>query len=63
MNFIIRLNNGIGFDVDSVPPDRLGIRQSIIQRIEAVGGNVKIWSMAGAGTSVIIVVPLRGDDG
>ncbi|MEO7545435.1 MAG: ATP-binding protein, partial [Terrimesophilobacter sp.] len=57
---IMIVDQGRGFDVDAVPADRLGIRQSVIHRVEAVGGTVKIWSAAGAGTSVIIVVPLRG---
>lgn len=55
---IMIVDHGDGFVVDSIPADRLGIRQSIIHRIEAVGGTVKIWSAAGAGTSVVIVVPL-----
>lgn len=60
---VMIVDRGTGFDVDAVPKDRLGIRHSVIQRIEHVGGNVKIWSSADAGTSVVIVVPLEGDDG
>lgn len=37
---------GEGFDLDSVPEDRLGIRGSIIARVAAVGGTVHISSDA-----------------
>ncbi len=53
-------DHGIGFDTSAVSKERLGVRQSIIQRVEAVGGSVRIWSAEGAGTSVVIAVPLRG---
>lgn len=49
---------GVGFDPADVAADRLGVRGSIIQRIEAVGGRAKIWSTPGTGTSVLITVPL-----
>ncbi len=55
---IMIVDQGVGFPVDAIPEDRLGIRQSIIHRVEAVGGTVKIWSATEAGTSVVIVVPL-----
>ena len=35
---------GDGFDLDTVPDDRLGIRGSIIARVAAVGGTVHITS-------------------
>ena len=59
---VMIVDQGAGFDLNAVPLDRLGIRQSIVQRVEAVGGNVKIWSAVGAGTSVVITVPLGADD-
>lgn len=42
---------GDGFDLDTVPDDRLGIRGSIIARVAAVGGTVHITSDA-SGTLV-----------
>lgn len=60
---IMIVDQGVGFSIDAIPADRLGIRHSIIQRIESVGGNVKIWSAAGAGTSVVLVVPLTENHG
>lgn len=59
---VMVVDQGVGFDVNAIPNDRLGIRQSIIHRIEAVGGHVKIWSAAGAGTSVVITIPLGVHD-
>ncbi len=51
-------DQGSGFDPDSVADDRLGLRQSVVERIRAVDGSVKIWSTPGAGTSVLIRVPV-----
>ena len=49
---------GVGFDLDSVPEDRLGLRTSIFRRVELAGGTVKVWSKPGNGTSVLITLPL-----
>ncbi len=46
-------DRGDGFDLSTVPDDRLGIRGSIIARVAAVGGTVHITSDA-AGTLVRI---------
>ena len=54
---IVVSDNGVGFDPAAIAPDRLGVRASIMGRIEAIGGSVRIWSTPGAGTSVIITVP------
>lgn len=54
---IVVSDNGVGFDPAAVAHDRLGVRASIVGRIEAIGGSVRIWSTPGAGTSVIITVP------
>lgn len=51
------IDGGRGFDVSTVAPDRLGIRNSIRGRIEGVGGSVKLWTGVGTGTSVILQVP------
>ena len=45
-------DHGEGFDMDAIPPDRLGIRESIIGRIKRRGGTVEIVSRAGWGTEV-----------
>ncbi|MFB2581095.1 sensor histidine kinase [Herbiconiux sp. P15] len=47
-------DTGQGFDPAGVPADRLGVRISIRERIDSVGGSVQVRSVPGAGTSVII---------
>lgn len=51
-------DQGAGFDTAAIPPDRLGVRGSIVERIEAVGGSAQIWSTPGGGTSVVITIPI-----
>jgi signal transduction histidine kinase len=51
-------DQGRGFDPDGIPEDRLGVRGSIIERLEAVGGSARIWSSTGGGTSVVMTVPI-----
>ena len=51
------VDDGVGFDVEAVPGDRMGIRFSIIQRIESLGGSVRIFSQPGRGTSVSLQIP------
>lgn len=41
-----------------IPPDRLGIRESIIGRIKRRGGTVEIVSRAGWGTEVRMHMPI-----
>jgi signal transduction histidine kinase len=50
-------DRGVGFDPAAVAPDRLGLRASVIERMEAVGGSAQVWSAPGEGTSVIIAAP------
>jgi len=50
-------DGGAGFDADSVPANRLGLRNSVTARIGAVGGTAAIWSSPGVGTSVVLRVP------
>jgi signal transduction histidine kinase len=47
-------DTGSGFDPDAVPADRLGMRISIRERVNSIGGSVQVRSVPGAGTSVII---------
>ncbi len=51
------VDEGVGFDPDAVPADRLGLSESVRGRIERCGGSVRVWSSPGAGTSVHLVVP------
>jgi signal transduction histidine kinase len=49
-------DRGKGFCLDEIPPDRLGIRQSIIGRMDRAGGTALIRSVPGEGTEVEIQV-------
>ncbi|CAN5196657.1 hypothetical protein BH11ACT5_BH11ACT5_10970 [soil metagenome] len=55
---VIVSDQGTGFDPKAIPPDRLGVRFSVVDRIRAAGGSTRIWSAPGAGTSIIIRVPI-----
>ncbi|MFB2585783.1 sensor histidine kinase [Herbiconiux liukaitaii] len=49
------LDDGVGFDPDTLSNDRLGIRLSVRQRMAAVpGGSARISSRPGAGASVVL---------
>jgi signal transduction histidine kinase len=52
-------DQGAGFDLDVVPDDRHGIRDSIIGRMERHGGTAAITSEAGEGTEVHLEMPLE----
>lgn len=52
-------DQGDGFDVDVVPPDRHGVRESIIGRMARHGGQASIVSEAGEGTEVHLEMPLE----
>jgi len=54
---IMVIDQGIGFDVTAVPSDRLGLRASVVRRVEDAGGTVRIWSKPNSGTSVLITLP------
>ncbi len=55
---VIVADQGVGFDPEVVPPDRLGISHSVVDRIEAAGGSVRIWSSPDSGTSIVMRVPV-----
>lgn len=52
-------DRGPGFDPDSVPEDRRGVRDSILGRMEAHGGKAEIRSTPGEGTEVELVMESR----
>ena len=51
-------DQGNGFDQSSVPADRKGISESIRARMEKVGGEAAIESIAGEGTEVMLKLAL-----
>lgn len=54
------VDDGIGFDPESVPGRRLGIRLSLMRRIRSVGGVALVDSAPGRGTRVTITWEGRG---
>jgi signal transduction histidine kinase len=54
---VMVIDAGRGFSEELVASDRLGLRQSVRRRIESVGGDVRLWSTPGRGTSILIRVP------
>jgi signal transduction histidine kinase len=56
------IDHGMGFEPSAVPADRLGLRNSVVARIEGLGGSVRVWSQPGSGTSVLISMPPGADD-
>lgn len=54
---IMVIDEGCGFGPAAVPADRLGLSVSVVGRVEDVGGYVRVWSVPGNGTSVLISVP------
>jgi signal transduction histidine kinase/phage shock protein PspC (stress-responsive transcriptional regulator) len=45
-------DRGVGFDLDAIPADRRGVRDSIIARMERHHGRATVKSSVGAGTEV-----------
>lgn len=58
---VLVVDDGLGFDVDAVAVDRLGLRESIIGRMERAGGSARIWSSE-AGTTVLLSAPRAGTE-
>ena len=46
------LDDGVGFRVDRIPRDRIGVRTSIFARLEAVNGRASVISSPGEGTEI-----------
>jgi signal transduction histidine kinase/phage shock protein PspC (stress-responsive transcriptional regulator) len=51
-------DRGAGFDPESVPEDRLGLRESVIGRMDRVGGRAMVRSTPGEGTEIALHLPL-----
>ncbi len=53
-------DRGAGFDPDTIPADRRGVRDSILGRVRSRGGHAAIRSAPGAGTEVELAMGLAG---
>jgi signal transduction histidine kinase len=52
-------DRGDGFDLDAVPSDRFGVRESIMGRVRRRGGTATVTSRPERGTEVHLRVPVR----
>ncbi len=50
-------DRGVGFDPDAVPPDRHGVRNSIVGRLAALGGESIVKSSPERGTEWRMTLP------
>ena len=55
-------DRGVGFDLATIAEDRMGVRGSIVDRVERHGGTATIRSRPGEGTEVALSVPIRSTD-
>ena len=56
------MDAGRGFTESETGADRLGLRQAVRRRIEQLGGSVSVFTRPGAGTSVLLSVPVDDDE-
>ena len=54
-------DHGAGFDLDDISADRLGVRESILGRMERHGGSAKIRRLE-AGTEVELCLPVSASE-
>ncbi|MFI2755174.1 PspC domain-containing protein [Cellulomonas sp. P22] len=54
-------DRGVGFDVEAIPPDRFGVRESIMGRVRRRGGTASVESKEGRGTEVHLSVPVHDE--
>lgn len=50
-------DQGVGFDIADVSEAKLGFAESVVARLRDVGGNARLFSAPGAGTTVVLEVP------
>ncbi len=54
-------DRGDGFDLDAVPPDRLGVRQSVLGRMARHGGSARVRRREDGTEVELRLPPLQGD--
>ena len=54
-------DRGPGFVMDAVPTHRLGVRESIVGRMERHGGSARVRSIPGEGTEVRLALPAHAE--
>ncbi|MCC7128430.1 MAG: hypothetical protein IT192_06420 [Microbacteriaceae bacterium] len=56
-------DNGVGFDPDSVPGERIGLRISIVERMASAGGEAIIRAAPGEGAEIVVRWPRKKGTG
>jgi signal transduction histidine kinase len=51
---------GVGFNIEDIDEAKLGFTESVVARLRDVGGNARLFSAPGSGTTVVLEVP-RGE--
>jgi signal transduction histidine kinase len=55
-------DSGVGFDINDIDDAKLGFTESVVARLRDVGGNARLFSAPGSGTTVVLEVPRNGDE-
>jgi signal transduction histidine kinase len=50
-------DSGVGFDISDIDDAKLGFTESVVARLRDVGGNARLFSAPGSGTTVVLEVP------
>ena len=50
-------DSGVGFELDAVSSERLGFKESVVNRLREVGGDARLFSAPGSGTTVVLEAP------
>jgi signal transduction histidine kinase len=50
-------DSGVGFDIGNIDDAKLGFTESVVARLRDVGGNARLFSAPGSGTTVVLEVP------
>ena len=50
-------DSGVGFMIGNIDQAKLGFKESVVARLREVGGNARLFSAPGSGTTVVLEVP------
>jgi hypothetical protein len=56
------IDDGVGFDVATIPTDRIGVKERIVGGLAAVGARADIKSRTGQGTRITMTASVTPDD-
>ncbi|WIB58902.1 histidine kinase [Curtobacterium sp. MCLR17_007] len=50
-------DSGVGFEIGAIDEERLGFKESVVNRLREVGGDARLFSAPGSGTTVVLEAP------